>query len=166
MSLRQYCVSVWSVVNYIKQSIKLMFRKVGLSTILAVSFIVMFILYKSILILIPMVHFHQCIFVLALYRSPDPTEDATAILPYVYTCPNNDTILHSKDRAFVFCNPQELDYAMHTTEGFKIVEAPDQCEYLAENALRYQPRTTKYNIADLNTNHNHSLTSSKFSVNR
>ena len=133
-----------------------------------------------------MVHFHQCItdfagrrfldlfraflsksiFVLALYRSPDPTEDATAILPYVYTCPNNDTILHSKDRAFVFCNPQELDYAMHTTEGFKIVEAPDQCEYLAENTLRYQPRTTKYNIADLNTNHNHSLTSSKFSGNR
>ena len=110
----------------------------------------------------------KSIFVLALYRSPDSKEDgAKAILPYVYTCPNNDTILHARDRAFVFCNPKELDYAMHATEGFKIVLAPDQSEYLAENTTPYDLRSTKYNMIDLNTNTNNnpSQASSSSSVN-
>ena len=102
----------------------------------------------------------KSIFVLALYRSPDSTEDCTtAMLPYVYTCPNNDTVLHPKDRAFVFCNPNELDYAMHTTDGFKIIEAVDHSEYLAENTSPYRARTAKHNMVDLNTNNNQSQSS-------
>ena len=53
------------------------------------------------------------LYVIALYRCPN-VEDSVFPLPYVYTCPNRDTVLKSEDRIFVFANPINLEYALNT----------------------------------------------------
>ena len=88
--------------------------------------------------------------VIALYRSPRPNE-GNAILPYVYTCPARHAVLRARDRVFVYCHPLELDYALHTTNGFSIVTGPSETAYLAENDAKYAGSAEKYRSADMHT---------------
>ena len=92
----------------------------------------------------------KSVHVIALYRSPDDS-DGTAILPYVYTCPARDAVLRARDRAFVYCHPLELDYALHVTHGFSTVLGPADAPYLAENTAAYVASKDKYRSADLRT---------------
>ena len=50
------------------------------------------------------------IMIIAIYRAPFAAD--FSFLPFVYTSPKPDTLLRSRDRIFVYCNPLELKMVM------------------------------------------------------
>ena len=96
----------------------------------------------------------KSIFVLALYRRPDDdnyNEVMSTMLPFFYTSPANNVELRAKDRLFVFCNPAELNYALHGTFGFSLVQdSVSGTMHLCENTTPYTPPTgVVYKASDL-----------------
>ena len=90
------------------------------------------------------------IFVLALYRRPDDHDIDTTMLPFVYTSPANNVELRLKDRLFVYCNPSELNYALHGTYGFSLTKDPSSgTMHLSENTTPYIAPTGMYRASDI-----------------
>ena len=92
----------------------------------------------------------KSIFVLALYRRPDDHDNDTTMLPFVYTSPANNVELRARDRLFVFCNPAELNYALHGTYGFSLSTDPSSGKmHLSENITSYTAPTGNYRASDI-----------------
>ena len=74
----------------------------------------------------------------------------TPLLPFVYTSPANNVELRARDRLFVFCNPAELNYALHGTYGFSLSTDPSSGKmHLSENITSYTAPTGNYRASDI-----------------
>jgi hypothetical protein len=71
--------------------------------------------------------------IVGLYRAPCETDKS--FLPYAYTCPKPDCVLRKDDRAFVYCNPVELNSAYQRCLGLPILSLQDGSFGLQDETL-------------------------------